>query len=267
MVVSAGFIDFQVTWRADVFSGVPQQSEAALFGTMGINFYAYKPRAKGKSRTVAQKVDEPKNPTFNRKEHWDSVYKNKLPTQVSWYEEYPEVSLKLIKSTGVGPDGNIIDVGGGTSSVADTLLADGYQRITVLDISPSALEKSRQRLSEHAHKVKWLEADITEARLPEEYDLWHDRAVFHFLTDAGDRKRYVQAVKQSLKPGGHLIIATFAIDGPQKCSGLEVVRYSPEGLHNELGGDFELLESFGIDHVTPAKGMQRFTFCRFIRLG
>ncbi|MBF0316978.1 MAG: class I SAM-dependent methyltransferase [Nitrospirae bacterium] len=210
-------------------------------------------------------IEQSESLPASRKEHWDNVYKNKLPNEVSWYEEYPEVSLKLIKSTGVAPDGSIIDVGGGTSSVAETLLADGYQRITVLDISPSALEKSRQRLREQAHKVKWLEADITEVRLPEEYDLWHDRAVFHFLTDAGDRKRYVQVVKQSLKPGGHLIIATFAIDGPQKCSGLEVMRYSPEGLHNEFGGDFELLESFGIEHVTPAKGMQRFTFCCFRR--
>ncbi|WP_081853860.1 class I SAM-dependent methyltransferase [Candidatus Magnetobacterium casense] len=212
-----------------------------------------------------QKPEEPKTSLFNRKEHWEGVYKNKLPTQVSWYEEYPEVSLKLIKSTGVGPDGNIIDVGGGTSSVADMLLADGYQRITVLDISASALANSRQRLREQAHRVKWLEADITGVKLPERYDLWHDRAVFHFLTDADDRRKYVRAVKQSLKPGGHLIVATFAIDGPQKCSGLDVVRYSPETLHAEFGDEFELLESFGIDHVTPAKGMQRFTFCRFRR--
>ncbi|KJU86663.1 type 12 methyltransferase [Candidatus Magnetobacterium bavaricum] len=263
MVVGAGFMDFQVTWRADVFSGAPQQSEAALFGTMGINFYAYKPRAKGKSRTAAQ---APKTPTFNRKEHWDNVYKTKLPTQVSWYEENPEISLKLIKTTKVGTKANIIDVGGGASTLVDTLLLKKYKNITVLDISPSALAGSRERLGEQAHKVKWLEADITTAQpLSEQYDLWHDRAVFHFLTDADDRKKYVQAVNQSLKVGGHLIIATFAIDGPQKCSGLEVVRYDEEGLHTEFGLNFELLNVIELDHTTPAKGVQRFLFCHFRR--
>ncbi|MBV6342920.1 class I SAM-dependent methyltransferase [Candidatus Magnetobacterium casense] len=214
---------------------------------------------------VVQESEEPNTSKFNRKDHWEGVYTNKLHTHVSWYEEYPEVSLKLIGAAGIAPDANIIDVGGGASTLVDTLLGHGYQRITVLDISASAMANSRQRLGEQAHRVKWLEADITEVKLPEQYDLWHDRAVFHFLTDAGDRRKYVRAVKQSLKPGGHLVVATFAIDGPQKCSGLDVVRYSPESLHAEFGDDFELLESFGIDHVTPAKGMQRFTFCRFRR--
>lgn len=199
-----------------------------------------------------------------RKKHWDNIYKKKQPDKLSWYEEYPVVSFDMIDATGVGPDAKIIDVGGGTSSLADHLLYNGYQRITVLDISPSAIERAKERLRDKANNVKWIEADITDVRLTEDYDVWHDRAVFHFLTDAQDRKRYINSVKQSLKPGGHLILATFSIEGPLKCSGLEVVRYSPQTLHKEFGSDFfTLIESVGIEHITPANDKQKFVFCRF----
>ncbi|MBF0553087.1 MAG: class I SAM-dependent methyltransferase [Nitrospirae bacterium] len=172
----------------------------------------------------------------------------------------------MIKSTGAGLDANIIDVGGGASSLADTLLLNGYKRITVLDIAPSAIEKAKERLNDRVSAVKWIEADVTAATLPEDYDVWHDRAVFHFLTDAGHRKKYIDAVKKSLKTGGHLIIATFSLAGPPKCSGLDVVRYSPEALADEFGVGFELLDAIGVEHITPAKVLQKFIFCRFKRV-
>ncbi|MBF0456298.1 MAG: class I SAM-dependent methyltransferase [Nitrospirae bacterium] len=202
-----------------------------------------------------------------RKKHWDNVYKNKQPDKLSWYEKYPVVSFDMIDATGVGPDANIIDVGGGTSSLAEHLLRNGYRRITVLDIAPSALEMAKERLGDKANDVKWIEADIMDVSLTEDYDVWHDRAVFHFLAGAQDRKRYIDAVKQSLKMGGHIIVATFSIDGPLKCSGLDVVRYSPQTLHNEFGSDFfTLIESIGIEHITPANEKQKFVFCRFKRV-
>ncbi|QWR77437.1 class I SAM-dependent methyltransferase [Candidatus Magnetomonas plexicatena] len=199
------------------------------------------------------------------KEHWDRVYTCKQTTEVSWFEAHPEMSLRMIKSTGVQVDGAIIDVGGGASTLSDVLIADGYQKITVLDISAAALQKSKERLGELAHRVKWLDADITETKLPDNYDIWHDRAVFHFLTDADDRKKYVDTLRESLNSGGYVIISTFSIEGPMKCSGLDVVRYSPETLHRELGDDFTLEESVNVEHVTPAKGVQKFICCCFKR--
>nr|ADI87686.1 hypothetical methylase protein [uncultured Nitrospirae bacterium MY2-3C] len=270
MVTNAGFIDFQITWSADIFSGTPQGSNAEFFATKGINLYAYKPRARGKAQkgTIPAQGAEGLQPThLRRKEHWDNVYKDKLPTQVSWYEDYPEISLSLIKSTGVGPSGSIIDVGGGASKLVDTLLLHGYEDITVLDISTYALDRAKQRLKEQAaDRVNWIEVDITLVKLEQTYDVWHDRAVFHFITDAGERRKYVETLRHSLKIGGHLIVATFAIDGPLRCSGLDIVRYSSQGLHNEFGADFELVESFELDHITPAEKVQRFIFCHFRRM-
>ncbi|MEO5361427.1 MAG: class I SAM-dependent methyltransferase [Nitrospirota bacterium] len=201
-----------------------------------------------------------------RKDYWDDVYKNKLPNQVSWYEEFPVVSFDMIEAAGVGPDANIIDVGGGASTLVDNLLSNGYRRITVLDVAPVSIDKAKERLKGKAGSVKWLEADITEVKLTEDYDVWHDRAVFHFLTNADDRKRYVSAVRQSLKIGCHLIVSTFSVDGPMKCSGLDVVRYSPQTLSSEFGDDFQLIESSHVEHITPAKVVQRFIFCRFKRV-
>lgn len=268
MVLNAGFENFKITWRADVFSDAPQHSSAELFGTIGINFFASKPKTKGKLQKILTFVQNVKNLSLkrsNRKNHWENVHQNKLPNELSWYEAYPEISLTLIKSTGVEPSGNIIDVGGGTSKLVDILLVHGYERITVLDISASAIKHSKERLKEQAHNVKWIETDITEFKFSEEYDIWHDRAVFHFLTDADDRKKYINTLKQSLKIGGYFIIGTFAIDGPEKCSGLDVMRYSSETLHKELGNDFELLELIETEHITPTKVKQKFIYCCFRR--
>ena len=196
------------------------------------------------------------------KTHWEQVYQTKTATQVSWYQLHPTLSLQHIRSTGVGKAGHIIDVGGGASTLVDHLLDDGFQQITVLDVSAAALDIAQQRLGPRAVSVTWLEADITQIVLPHhEYDLWHDRAVFHFLTESQDRRRYVNAVRRAVKPGGHVIVATFASDGPEHCSGLEVARYDPQTLHNEFGADFDLLDSAREEHTTPFGTQQKFIYC------
>lgn len=194
--------------------------------------------------------------------HWEDVYKTKTPTQVSWFQEHSRVSLQFIQRTGVDKTGRIIDVGGGASTLVDDLLADGFTQVTILDISGTALQAARRRLGVHASDVKWLQDDITQAGLPDQfYDVWHDRAVFHFLTQLEDRQRYVEAVRHSVKLGGHVIVATFAPDGPSRCSGLDVVRYSPTGLHGEFGKDFELIDSTRETHATPMGTEQNFVYC------
>jgi SAM-dependent methyltransferase len=196
------------------------------------------------------------------KAHWENIYRTKAPNQVSWYQEHALFSLRLIANTGIDKTGQIIDVGGGASTLVDDLLAGGYLHITVLDISASALRIAQQRLGARAAAVTWIEADITQAELPTEfYDLWHDRAVFHFLTRPDDRRRYVQAVRDAIRPGGHVIVATFAPDGPAQCSGLDVQRYSLESLSEEFGGDFQPLSSAGAAHITPFATEQQFIYC------
>lgn len=196
------------------------------------------------------------------KAHWEQVYQTKQATQVSWYQLHPSQSLRHIQNTGVDRAGRVIDVGGGASTLVDHLLEAGFQNLTVLDISGAALKVAQRRLGERAGMVTWLEADITRALLPEHaYDVWHDRAVFHFLTESQDRQRYVAAVKHAVKPGGHVIVATFASDGPERCSGLDVVRYDPESLHGEFGADFELLDSTLEEHQTPFGTGQKFVYC------
>ena len=199
---------------------------------------------------------------MNRKKHWDHVYSGKKPDEVSWYQTHLEKSLDLIRATGVGPNAAIIDLGGGASTLVDDLLAADFRNLTVLDISPAAIQAAQARLGKRAREVTWLEADITRARLSEGvYDIWHDRAVFHFLTDAYDRRGYVDAVNRSVKPGGHVIVATFGPHGPSTCSGLDIVRYTPEHLHEEFGADFRLIQSITEDHVTPAGKHQEFIYC------
>ena len=196
------------------------------------------------------------------KSHWEHIYQTKDATRVSWYQEHSHRSLQLIAQTGISKTGQIIDVGGGVSALVDDLLRDGYQNITVLDISASALATARQRLGTLAGNVTWLEADILKVELPPHmYDLWHDRAVFHFLTEPEDRTRYVNVVKEVVKPGGHVIVATFASDGPERCSGLQVSRYDPVGLHDEFGADFDLLNSISEIHQTPSGTEQKFIYC------
>ncbi len=199
---------------------------------------------------------------MNNKSHWENVYATKSVDQVSWYREHLDTSLGMILQTGVEKDAAIIDVGGGGSTLVDDLLDNGFADVSVLDISERAIAKSKERLGNHSHWINWIEADITEVSLPEDhFDLWHDRAVFHFLTNAEDRRKYVELVIRSLKAGGHIIVASFGLEGPQKCSGLGVVRYSPETMRGEFGEQFRLLESVNESHETPFGTTQEFVYC------
>ena len=199
---------------------------------------------------------------MNKKSHWENVYQTKAINEVSWYRDHLENSLQMIGNTGVDKTAAIIDVGGGTSTLVDDLLADGYGNIAVLDISSRAIAESQKRLEHAAERVDWIVADITQAALPENYyDVWHDRAVFHFLTDAEDRRKYVQIAMRSLKVGGHIIVASFGLEGPRKCSGLDVVRYSPESMHGEFGDQFRLVRSVKESHETPFGTTQEFVYC------
>ena len=199
---------------------------------------------------------------MSNKNHWETLYETKQHNQVSWFQEHAELSLKFIRDTGVGTDAHILDVGGGASVLVDDLLDAGYHNLSVLDISAAALRAAKARLGTTASRVHWIEADITQLELPEaSIDVWHDRAVFHFLTNPQDRQRYVQTVQHAVKPGGHVIIATFAEDGPLKCSGLDIVRYRPETLHHEFGAGFELLKSQNEHHHTPSGADQSFIYC------
>jgi SAM-dependent methyltransferase len=201
------------------------------------------------------------------KARWEQIYAEKDPTRVDWYQAHPEYSLSLIGETGVGTDAGIIDVGGGASTLVDNLLGAGYRNVTVLDIARTAIEQGRVRLGGLAGKVVWLEGDITTFAPDRQYDVWHDRAVFHYLTEAEDRARYLTVLDRTLKPDGHAIIATFSENGPNQCSGLEVVRYSPESLSNELAPHLHLVETLVEEHHTPAGGIQQFVYCRFRRSG
>ena len=199
---------------------------------------------------------------MNKKSHWENVYQTKAINEVSWYRDHLENSLQMIGNTGVDKTAAIIDVGGGTSTLVDDLLADGYGNVAVLDISSRAIAESQKRLEHAAERVDWIVADITQADLPENYyDVWHDRAVFHFLTDAEDRRKYVQIAMRSLKVGGHIIVASFGLEGPRKCSGLDVVRYSPESMHGEFGDQFRLVRSVKESHETPFGTTQEFVYC------
>jgi ubiquinone/menaquinone biosynthesis C-methylase UbiE len=199
---------------------------------------------------------------MNTKTHWEHIYETKSPTRVSWYQEHAQFSLQHIQNTGIRKTDHIIDVGGGASTLVDDLIADGFQHISILDISGRALQLARQRLGTKANDVNWIEADITRANLPHQaYDLWHDRAVFHFLTQPADRQRYIDSVRHAVRPGGHVIVATFAPDGPDHCSGLEVMRYSSENLHSEFGKGFDLVDSTNETHYTPFGTEQKFIYC------
>ena len=205
--------------------------------------------------------------TLDRKTHWEGIYVRKDEDEVSWYQAHPTTSLQLLSNTGLGRDAAIIDAGGGASRLVDHLLDAGYTDITVLDIAEAALEKARARLGERARQVRWIVADLLTWQPERRYDIWHDRAVFHFLTAAEDRRRYVEVLKRALKPDGHVIIATFAPDGPEKCSGLPVMRHSPESIAAALGAGFELLETADEHHVTPAGKVQHFNYARLRRMG
>jgi ubiquinone/menaquinone biosynthesis C-methylase UbiE len=196
------------------------------------------------------------------KQHWDTVYSTKGPDHVSWFRPHLDRSLAFLDAAKIGQVAGVIDVGGGASTFVDDLLDRGYSNITVLDLSEAALESARDRLGERASRVQWICADVTEIRLPERaYDFWHDRAVFHFLRDPLQRSRYVEAVRRSLKPSGHIVVATFGPHGPEKCSGLEVLRFTPEALHAEFGADFARIASTTEMHRTPWGSEQEFVYC------
>ena len=203
---------------------------------------------------------------FNRKDHWERIYSDKQSTEVSWYQQCPSCSLDLIKATGIDAAARIIDIGGGASTLVDYLLDAGYQNISVLDIAHGAIEQAKVRLGDRANKVEWLECDITKFSPAVAFDLWHDRAVFHFLRNEDDRSSYIHALSNALNPGAHAIIATFNLDGPEKCSGLDVVRYSPETMSVVLGENFQLVEISTEEHKTPGGASQNFVYCRFIRV-
>lgn len=202
----------------------------------------------------------------DRHQHWEGVYSTKATDEVSWYQPHAVSSLRLIAGC-TDPSAHIIDVGGGASVLVDDLLDAGYRNLTVLDLAESALATSRARLGTRAQAVQWIAADVTRAELPAaRYDVWHDRAVFHFLTDPVDRARYVTQVLASVKPGGHVIVAAFGPGGPLQCSGLDVVRYAPDSLHAEFGAPFRLLGHETEIHHTPAGGEQEFVYCYCVRI-
>jgi len=201
------------------------------------------------------------------KKHWDKVYATKGPESVSWYRAQLETSLALIERAAVARSASIIDIGGGESTLVDDLLLRGYKILNVLDVSPTAIEVTKKRLGTAAKQVRWLVGDIVEIELePHAYDLWHDRAVFHFLTTPERRLAYVRQVTCAVRPDGHVIISTFGPEGPTKCSGLDVMRYDAESLHGEFGGHFRLVESSKELHETPFGTTQQFLYC-YCRLG
>jgi len=195
-----------------------------------------------------------------RRMHWQRVYDEKMPAEVSWYQPVPDKSLQLIRGTGLARNEPVLDVGGGASTLVDHLHADGYTDITVMDISGRALELARARLGESADAINWIESDVTAFEPQRRYALWHDRAAFHFLTDAADRDRYIDVAERALKPGGYFVLATFGPEGPERCSGVEIRRYGIEQLQELFGGGFKL-GGYELDqHVTPMGSTQQFLY-------
>jgi 2-polyprenyl-3-methyl-5-hydroxy-6-metoxy-1,4-benzoquinol methylase len=197
--------------------------------------------------------------------HWEQVYQTKSPEQTSWYEPHLQTSLDWISAAAPHRSASIIDIGGGESTLAEDLLALGYRDVTVLDLAETAILKSQHRTKTAAKQIRWLVADVTEASLPPNtYDIWHDRAVFHFLAEPDQRRAYVRQLVSSLKPSGHAVIATFGPHGPERCSGLPTQRYNAKSLQRELGPDFQISRSSLIDHHTPFGTTQQFLYCDFI---
>lgn len=204
---------------------------------------------------------------MDRQSHWQSIFQTRKSSEVSWYQPHLRASLDLIAQLALPPTANILDVGAGDSTLVDDLLACGFSRISLLDISPTALKRVRARLGSESDKITWIEADITQVRLPQNtFDLWHDRALFHFLTQDEDRRRYVELAHNTVKRGGDMIIATFAQDGPVRCSGLDTLRYNPESLCHELGADFTLVRSLSETHHMPSGNEQSFSYCLFKKI-
>ena len=198
----------------------------------------------------------------DRKDHWETVYRTKRPDEVSWFQAEAELSLRLIEEFVTDRAAPIVDVGGGASVLVSQLNAAGYRDLTVLDLSAAAIAASQARMGARGASIHWMEADILDAELPSaRYQCWHDRAAFHFLTEPAARARYVAQARQALAPGGYLLVATFAEDGPRRCSGLDVVRYSPAVLHAEFGAGFSFVGAHREEHQTPTGRLQAFTYC------
>ena len=200
-----------------------------------------------------------------RQHHWESVYKQKGEYQVSWFQESPAISLELLDLVGATPKSAVIDIGGGASRLVDTLVDRDYGDVTLLDLSEPAIAIAKARLGERAAAVAWIVGDVTQWEPSRSYDVWHDRAAFHFLTEVSDRAAYAARLTRALSPSGHAIIGTFAMDGPDRCSGLPVVRYDAARLSEVLGDSFVLVETRRHDHKTPMGGTQRFQFSAFRR--
>jgi SAM-dependent methyltransferase len=201
----------------------------------------------------------------SRQKHWENVYTTKGENEVSWFQDNPTPSLELMTLVGATPRSAVIDIGGGASRLVDALIEMGFHAVTVLDLSEASLAVAKARLGSRANQVKWLVADVTTWEPKQVYDLWHDRASFHFLTEERDRTAYVERLKRAVRPAGHAIIGTFALDGPEWCSGLPVVRYDAASLSQVLGSAFELIETRRHTHLTPRLAEQRFQFSVFRR--
>lgn len=193
-------------------------------------------------------------------QHWQAAYESKAVTDVSWYEPVPRHSLELIDTAGLSRDAALIDIGGGASTLVDNLLASGFVDLTVLDLAAASLDAARIRLGAKGESVDWIVADVTAWRPSRRYNLWHDRAVFHFLIDTTARDAYLATLRATLAPGGYVVMATFGPDGPTRCSGLDTQRYSPDGLSSVLGSTFRPVVSHIYDHVTPGGGVQQFLY-------
>jgi|SRR5688572_6484881 len=202
----------------------------------------------------------------SKKEHWDNIYSTRQSSEFSWTEENPKTSLDFIHSFNLTKQASIIDIGGGDSKLVDILIDEGFEDITVLDISEQALKRAQDRLGEKANKVKWLVSDITEFKTKKTFDLWHDRATFHFLTTTDQISKYLERARNNLKVNGFLTIGTFSTNGPKKCSGLEIKQYSEETLQEQLDGGFKKIKCITEDHRTPFNTLQNFLFCSFKRL-
>lgn len=199
----------------------------------------------------------------DKKEHWNKVYENKKATEVSWYEPMPETSLDYIAECKLEKDAAIIDIGGGDSFLAEFLFGKGFTDITVVDISENAINRARQRLGEKADEIKWIVADAADFEPDRQYDLWHDRAAFHFFTEDGKVQKYMNTLKKAVKPGGYVVLGTFSETGPTKCSGLEIRQYSISEMQALFAEGFTTMSCKNVDHKTPSGGTQNFTFCSF----
>ncbi len=200
---------------------------------------------------------------FDRKKHWENIYQTKQLDEVSWFEPVPETSLSFLKQFNIPTTAKIIDIGGGDSFLVDYLLDMGYQDVTVLDVSESAIHRAKTRLNDRANQVKWIVADAATFKPTEKYDFWHDRAAFHFLTKEQEIESYLDTVQKSIQPTGILVIGTFSEQGPKKCSGIEIRQYSETTMTERLKKSFEKIKCITVDHKTPFETLQNFIFCSF----